>query len=160
MSKTSAVRALLVATLWLSLIGTLAVSYRYLVSPSWKEQLQGAREISLAQWMTLAPADIRARSVTFSRGSAQLSDENRRELQNVYSALAQSPQTYVRVIGQARQADDASEAEANKNIACARAQTVADFLADLGVSRLRIAVETELSADGASAVRFVMGEAR
>jgi len=160
MSKKSAVRALLVAALWLALIGALAVSYRYLVSPSWKEHLQGAREISLAQWMTLTPTEMRASPVTFSRGSAQLSDENRRELQNVYGALSQSPQTYMRIIGQARQADDVSEAEANRNIACARAQTVADFLADQGISRLRIAVETEVSADGASAVRFVMGEAR
>jgi outer membrane protein OmpA-like peptidoglycan-associated protein len=160
MSTKSGIRALLVAALWLSLIGVLAVSYRYFVSAEWKDSMQGTPELSAKQWRTLPPADLRTKPIIFARGSAELSDESRRELRDLCETLKHSPHTYLRAIGEARPSDDSGEHEANQNIARARAQAVVDFLAYLDINRLRLAMDIEDGGDGTPTVRFETKELR
>ena len=159
MSKKPAFRALLVAALWIGVMSLLAVSYRYFANPALKERVEGAPELSTKQWQELAVSNVRAEPIGFARGSAQLSDENRRQLQDLCADLRNSPQLYVRVIGDVRAAEDAAEAEANLRLAQTRAQVVAEFLSATGISFTRLTVTTAKSAnnDGAQTVMFVIG---
>src|SRR6185295_289266 len=125
MSKKTAIRALLVALLWLSLMGALAVGYRFFVSAETKERIQGVPELKEKQWHSLA-GHVNAEPVSFARGSVDLSDEAWRKLDELAVMLRKSPRLYVRVIGQARRADQASDAEANALVARTRAQEVSD----------------------------------
>jgi outer membrane protein OmpA-like peptidoglycan-associated protein len=78
-------------------------------------------------------------NVAFTSGSAVLSQQVRPDLDKVAATLVEHPDTTVNVIGHA---DSSGNAAANRELARRRAQAVADHLAEQGVSRARMRVES------------------
>jgi outer membrane protein OmpA-like peptidoglycan-associated protein len=78
-------------------------------------------------------------SVSFTSGSESLSAKVHPTLDKVAGTLNEYPDTTVTVIGHS---DSTGAPEANRELARRRAAAVADYLADRGVARGRIKVET------------------
>jgi outer membrane protein OmpA-like peptidoglycan-associated protein len=78
-------------------------------------------------------------SVSFTSGSASLSSQVRPSLDKIAGTLTEHPDTRVNVIGHS---DSSGNAAANRELALRRAQAVANYLAERGVSRDRILVES------------------
>jgi outer membrane protein OmpA-like peptidoglycan-associated protein len=78
-------------------------------------------------------------AVAFTSGSAVLSQQVRPDLDKVAATLVEHSDTTVNVVGHA---DSSGNAAANRELARRRAQAVADYLADRGVSRTRMRVES------------------
>jgi outer membrane protein OmpA-like peptidoglycan-associated protein len=145
---------LAVALVWIAFALGVAIAYRYLVSPHWKEVIQGTPELTASQWEELTSAD--ARQIVFGRGSDVIDENAERILTELAAVLKSSPQSYVRVDGQARTDGDAA---ANQRLALQRAKAAADFLVAHGVNAKRVHASSKPSSgDGTQSVRFVIGE--
>jgi outer membrane protein OmpA-like peptidoglycan-associated protein len=78
-------------------------------------------------------------SVSFTSGSAALSTSVHPTLDSIARTLSEHPDTSVNVVGHS---DSSGNAAANRELAQRRAQSVANYLADRGVRRDRIMVES------------------
>lgn len=111
------------------------------------------------QWASLRPVgQLRLEPVVFRRGSSAISEQSERDLQDLVRRLQSYPQFYLRVIGQARADGDP---EANRQLAQARAEAVAQALGaqGLGAARYRTeAAPSNVAAGEAQAVSFVVGQ--
>ena len=101
---------------------------------------------------------MRLAPISFTRGSAELSLDSERELQDLARRLRTFPRFYVRVIGQARPEGDP---EANRRLAQNRAEAAAQCLVSQGVSANRLRTETApstVTGGEAQAVSFAVGQ--
>ena len=76
-----------------------------------------------------------ARGVLFESGSARLTGSSRAELDRLLAALEDDPGLRVRIEGHT---DASGGADANQQLSQRRAQAVADWLAERGVSSSRL----------------------
>jgi outer membrane protein OmpA-like peptidoglycan-associated protein len=116
--------------------------------------------LSEGQWQALAPVgEMRIESLSFLRGTAELTLQGRRDLEEWARILRSMPQYYLTVTGRARAEGDP---EANQRLAEERARVVAqDLIQRLGTSPNRIrAVALPPSDKGAAAqsVTFELGQ--
>lgn len=114
--------------------------------------------LSEAQWQSLQPVgELRVAPIAFQRASASLGLDGERALADLARRLQSFPSFYVRVIGQARAEGDT---EANRVLARARAETVAQGLGTQGVASQRIRTEARVTPGGAEAqaVTFEVGQ--
>jgi ABC-type nitrate/sulfonate/bicarbonate transport system substrate-binding protein/outer membrane protein OmpA-like peptidoglycan-associated protein len=116
--------------------------------------------LSEGQWQTLAPVgEMRIESLSFLRGTAELTLQGRRDLEELARILRSMPQYYLTVTGRARAEGDL---DANKRLAEERARVAAqDLVQRLGISPNRIrAVALPPSDKGAEAqsVAFELGQ--
>lgn len=120
---------------------------------------QAIRALSPEQWSQLQPVgELRAEPVVFARGSATVSQASERDLQALARRLESFPEFYVRIIGQTRAEGDA---EANRRLAQARAEAVAQSLRAHGINpdRLRTQADPSTVAGGeGQTVLFVVGQ--
>ena len=111
------------------------------------------------QWTGLHPVgELKTTAIAFGRGSANLTLDSERDLQDLARRLQSFPRFYLRVIGHARAEGDP---EANRVLALARATAAAQLLISQGVGSARIRTEAALpSARGGEAqvVSFVVGQ--
>jgi outer membrane protein OmpA-like peptidoglycan-associated protein len=111
------------------------------------------------QWASLRPVgQLRIEPIVFRRGSATVSEQSERDLQELSKRLQSYPRFYLRVIGQARVEGDP---EANRQLAQARAEAAAQYLAGQGVIAQRIRTEaapSTVAGGEAQAVSFVVGQ--
>lgn len=115
--------------------------------------------LTTEQWQQLQPVgELRAEPVVFGRGSAGIGVASERDLQALARRLQSLPQFYVRIIGQTRAEGDA---DANRQLAQARADAVAQYLRTQGISPDRLRTEAAPSAvaggEGQSVI-FVVGQ--
>ncbi len=107
------------------------------------------------QWDKLTEVGaMRVEPVAFRRGTAQISDFSRVELDRLAERIQSWPTYYLRVVGHARAEGDQ---EANLLLAGERSVAVREYLISQGVSenRLRAQAASELSRD--AEVSFVLG---
>lgn len=120
---------------------------------------QALAALSPEQWSALRPVgELRMAPLTFSRGSAALTLDSERALQNLAHRLESFPQFYLRVIGQARPEGDP---EANRVLALTRAEAAGAFLTQHGVPAARVRTEsapTTAQGGEAQSVVFVVGQ--
>lgn len=120
---------------------------------------QALEALTAEQWDKLRPvAQLRTEPITFRRASANISDQSRRDLQELARRLQSFPRYYLKVIGHARSDGDA---EANRRLARARAEAAARFLVEQGIDADRIRTEAEpgMGAGGeAQSVSFLVGQ--
>jgi outer membrane protein OmpA-like peptidoglycan-associated protein/ABC-type taurine transport system substrate-binding protein len=111
------------------------------------------------QWANLRPVgELKLEPIVFVRGSAGISVQSERDLQELARRLQSFPQFYLRVVGHARAEGDP---EANRQLAQARAEAAAQFLIARGVNAHRIKTEgtpSTLTSGEAQAVSFVVGQ--
>jgi outer membrane protein OmpA-like peptidoglycan-associated protein len=126
------------------------------------EQLRAdatVRALSPEQWARIQPVgELRAEPVVFTRGSAAVSVQSERDLAALARRLQSFPNLYLRVIGQTRAEGDP---EANRALAQARAESVAQYLRAQGVNPDRIrteAVPSAVAGGEAQTVLFVVGQ--
>lgn len=116
--------------------------------------------LSEAQWKALLPVgELKMPSITFGRGTAQITIQGQRDLEQVAKQLQAFPQYYLVVTGNVRADGDI---EANRQLSRERAEAVTAGLAGLGVAANRVrAVTSEPSKQDSSAqsVTFVAGQA-
>ncbi|MGZ8156420.1 MAG: OmpA family protein [Burkholderiales bacterium] len=79
-------------------------------------------------------------SVSFTSGSAVLSQQVYPALNKIAATLTEHPETTVNVVGHS---DSAGSAAANLELARRRAQAVANYLAERGVARNRLMVDSK-----------------
>ncbi len=126
------------------------------------EQVRGeaeAKALTAEQWDRLQPVgELRVEPIVFSRGSASISVQSERDLQDLARRLRSFPRFYLRVVGHTRAEGDP---EANRALALARAEAAAQFLRTQGVATDRLRTEAgparEESGEG-QAVSFVVGQ--
>jgi ABC-type nitrate/sulfonate/bicarbonate transport system substrate-binding protein/outer membrane protein OmpA-like peptidoglycan-associated protein len=110
-------------------------------------------------WNRLRPVgELRLAPISFARGSASLSLDSERELQDLARRLKTFPRFYVRVIGHARAEGDP---EANQVLAANRAETAEKYLVSQGVPGQRLRTETApmaVAGGEAQAVSFAVGQ--
>ncbi len=115
------------------------------------------RALSDAEWESLrAVGQIKVEDISFARGSARLSEEGQRRLDELARKLSAWPEYYLVVEGNARAEGDP---EANLQLAQARAKAAADYLIARGVAPTRIrarAVPPSLKEGAAQSVSFVL----
>jgi outer membrane protein OmpA-like peptidoglycan-associated protein len=115
--------------------------------------------LTLEQWTSLRQVgELRVAPIVFTRGSATISLDSERELQELGRRLQTFPRFYVRVIGTARAEGDA---EANRVLAQARAEAAAQYLIGQGIMPQRIRTETaapRVAGGEAQAVSFFVGQ--
>ena len=97
---------------------------------------------------------MRVEPVAFRRGTADISDFSRVELDQMADRIQSWPTYYLRVVGHARTEGDK---EANLKLAASRSIAVREYLVSQGVSENRLRAESaaELSQD--AEVSFVLG---
>lgn len=112
-----------------------------------------------SDWAKLVPVgQLRIPAITFGRGGSRINIGSQRELEQLSRKLETWPHAYLEVTGHSRSEGDA---EANRNLAQARAQAAADFLISKGVPRERFRVTVaEPSGRGgdAQSVTFELGQ--
>jgi outer membrane protein OmpA-like peptidoglycan-associated protein len=117
------------------------------------------KALSPEQWSRIQPVgELRAEPVVFSRGSATVSVQSERDLAALARRLQSFPNLYLRVIGQTRAEGDP---EANRALAQARADSVAQYLRGQGVNPDRIrteAIPSTVAGGEAQTVLFVVGQ--
>lgn len=115
--------------------------------------------LSEQQWSGLTPVgELRIAPILFGRGTADITLQSQRDLEDLAKRLQSFPQYYVVVTGNVRAEGDV---EANRQLARERAQAAAQALSALGLHPNRVrAVAAEPSKDGSSAqsVSFVVGQ--
>jgi hypothetical protein len=127
--------------------------------------LQEARQdadlepLSDEEWQSLIPVGtVRVPPLSFSRGTARIGVQSRRDLDQLAQTLGSFPLYYLKVIGNARAEGDV---QANMHLAEQRAAAARDYLLSLAVAEARVrAVAAKPSAGGGSAqsVTFVLAE--
>jgi ABC-type nitrate/sulfonate/bicarbonate transport system substrate-binding protein/outer membrane protein OmpA-like peptidoglycan-associated protein len=125
-------------------------------------KIRGEKKLSSlteTQWDQLREVgELRARPISFGRGTARINVQSQRELKAMTKRLEAWPQYYLTVLGHARSDGDA---DANRRLAEERAAAAADFLKDAGIrpERLRTkAVPLSEKGGAAQSVSFVMGQ--
>lgn len=117
------------------------------------------RALTPEQWAQLQPVgELRVEPVIFTRGSANISVQSERDLQALARRLQSFPQFYLRVIGQTRAEGDA---EANRVLAQARADAVAQYLRTQGVNPDRMHTEaapSNVAGGEGQSVSLVVGQ--
>jgi outer membrane protein OmpA-like peptidoglycan-associated protein/ABC-type nitrate/sulfonate/bicarbonate transport system substrate-binding protein len=115
--------------------------------------------LSGEQWNTLRPVgQFRIDPIVFRRGSADVSEQSQRDLQELARRLRSYPQFYLRVVGQTRAEGDP---EANRQLAQARAEAAAQALTASGINADRVRTEAVPSASAsgeAQSVTFIVGQ--
>ncbi|MBN1974241.1 MAG: OmpA family protein [Sedimentisphaerales bacterium] len=127
------------------------------------EQVRGDVELSALtdeQWNSLISiGQMRIQDISFRRGTAELSDFSKRDLEELAGKLKSFPQYYLVVTGNARAEGDA---QANLLLAETRSKVVAEYLIlRLGISRNRIkavAAQPSMSGGEAQSVSFQLGQ--
>ncbi len=123
------------------------------------KQRKKLTKLSKAQWDTLrAVGSMRVEPIGFGRGTATLSSLSRGDLDALIERLDSFPEYYLRITGRARAEGDP---EANRQLAHARAEAVADYLRSRNVPALRVDVRvaTPDAQGGASqSVSFLLGQ--
>src|SRR5439155_31411 len=126
------------------------------------EQIREEKELASLtpeQWNSLRPVgQLRIEPIVFRRASASISEQSERDLQELARRLQSFPQFYLRVIGHARAEGDP---EANRQLAQARAEAAAQYLAAQGLKAQRIrteAVPGTVAGGEAQAVSFFVGQ--
>lgn len=127
------------------------------------EQVRGDVELPALtdeQWGKLIPVgQMRIQDISFKRGTAELSDFSKRDLDELATKLKSFPQYYLVVTGNARAEGDP---EANLLLAENRSKVAAEYLIlRLGVSRNRIkaiAAKPSLIGGDAQSVSFQLGQ--
>jgi outer membrane protein OmpA-like peptidoglycan-associated protein/ABC-type taurine transport system substrate-binding protein len=120
---------------------------------------QALAELTPEQWTILRPVgELKVEPIAFSRGSANITVQSERDLQQLAKRLQSFPLFYLRVIGHTRSEGDA---DANRRLAQARAEAAAQFLISQGVAVPRIRTEAApaaLTGGEAQSVSFVVGQ--
>jgi len=115
--------------------------------------------LTAEQWNGLRPVgELKLEPIVFVRGSANISVQSERDLQELAKRLQSFPQFYLRVVGHARAEGDP---EANRQLAQSRAEAAAQFLVAQGINGNRIRTEaapSTLKSGEAQAVSFVVGQ--
>jgi outer membrane protein OmpA-like peptidoglycan-associated protein len=115
--------------------------------------------LTAEQWNSLRPVgQLRVEPIVFRRGSAHITEQSERDLQELAKRLQSYPQFYLRVIGQTRAEGDP---DANRQLAQTRAEAAAQYLISQGVSTPRVRTEAAPgTAPGgeAQAVSFLVGQ--
>jgi outer membrane protein OmpA-like peptidoglycan-associated protein len=102
--------------------------------------------------------ELKVAPIVFVRGSARLSSQSERHLDDLTKRLESFPNFYLRIIGRTRSEGDA---DANRRLAESRAAASAEYLRRQGVlpERLRTEAAPESAASGAGqAVSFEVGQ--
>jgi outer membrane protein OmpA-like peptidoglycan-associated protein len=95
-------------------------------------------ELSEAQWKSLIPVgQMRINPISFRTGTADLSMQGKRDLDDFAKRLKSMPRYYLLIAGHARAEGDP---EANKALAEGRARSVNDYLLSVGVNKNKIKV--------------------
>jgi len=125
-----------------------------LASESVREEAQ-LQALSDAQWNQLVTVGtLSVPELVFLRGSANLSDQSRRTLDELFLKLQAWPQYYLIIRGNASQAGDM---QANLKLAEERGQAALKYLLGLGIPQERMRVMTgEIT--GQTRVAFVVGQ--
>ena len=117
------------------------------------------RELSDAEWDSLLEVgQMRVKPIQFARGTAGINVQSERELRDLATRLQSWPQYYLIVVGHARAEGDA---EANLRLAQQRADTVREYLVQLGTGAKRIrarAAAPSRQNGAAQSVSFVVGQ--
>jgi len=115
--------------------------------------------LTAEQWNGLRPVgELKLEPIVFVRGSANISVQSERDLQELAKRLQSFPQFYLRVVGHARAEGDP---EANRQLAQSRAEAAAQYLVAQGINGNRIRTEaapSTLKSGEAQAVSFVVGQ--
>ncbi|MBN2589404.1 MAG: OmpA family protein [Sedimentisphaerales bacterium] len=127
------------------------------------EQVRGDVELPVlteGQWDSLIPVgQMRVQDISFRRGTSELSDFSKHDLQELTSKLKSFPQYYLVITGNARAEGDP---KANLKLAETRSKVVAEYLIlRLGISRNRIktiAAEPSMTGGDAQSVSFQLGQ--
>lgn len=118
-----------------------------------------AASLSEEQWNQLRPVgELQMPPIVFIRGSARISIQSERDLEQLARRLASFPQYYLRVIGQTRAEGDP---EANRTLAAQRAKAAADLLGAQGLDPARVRTEaspTRMQSGEAQSVVFEVGQ--
>jgi outer membrane protein OmpA-like peptidoglycan-associated protein len=111
------------------------------------------------QWRGLRPVgELRIEPIIFGRGSASISLQSERDLDELAKRIQSFPQFYLRVVGHTRAEGDP---EANRLLAQARAEAAAQFLVSHGLTSQRIRTEAApltIAGGEAQAVSFFVGQ--
>jgi ABC-type nitrate/sulfonate/bicarbonate transport system substrate-binding protein/outer membrane protein OmpA-like peptidoglycan-associated protein len=101
--------------------------------------------LSENQWNNLMPVgELQVEAIGFVRGSSNVSRSSGREIASLVKRLQSFPNFYLEVIGQTRAEGNA---DANRRLATARADTVATLLKQNGLEDWRIRTEAAPSGD-------------
>lgn len=127
------------------------------------EQVRGDVELPALtdmQWNSLVPVgQMRIQDISFKRGTSELSDFSKRDLDEIATKLKSFPQYYLVVTGHARAEGDP---EANLLLAETRSNVTVEYLIlRLGISRNRIkaiAAKPSLIGGDAQSVSFQLGQ--
>ncbi len=115
--------------------------------------------ISDDEWQRLVPVGtMRVPPLSFSRGTARIGVQSRRDLDELAQTLSSFPHYYLQIVGHARAEGDV---DANLRLAEQRAAAAHDYLLSLGVAEDRVrAVAAKPTDRGGSAqsVTFVLAE--
>lgn len=98
--------------------------------------------------------DIRTEDISFARGSIKLNPKSERVLRDLADRLSTLPEFYLIIVGHTT---GIGNRDANKQLAQNRAQAIADFLIQLGISSNRMLPNSDLSNAGSSAT-FIVGQ--
>jgi len=115
--------------------------------------------LSDPQWAQLRPVGtLRVERIIFARGTARLTRQSQRALDQLAQTLRSWPQYYLQVHGHARREGDP---QANRQLAQARADMARTFLIDKGTDPHRVKVirsEPRDNGGQAQSVTFVLGQ--
>ena len=120
---------------------------------------QELQALSETQWQSLIPVgELRVAPIQFGRGTARLSLQSKRELENLATLLQSWPQYYLIIHGQVRPGGDE---QAALKLAESRANSALEVLAEQGIARQRMKATAAIApADRAEAqsVSFRVGQ--
>jgi outer membrane protein OmpA-like peptidoglycan-associated protein/ABC-type nitrate/sulfonate/bicarbonate transport system substrate-binding protein len=99
-------------------------------------------------------ASMRVEPIGFRRGTAEISEFSRSELDALARRFNSLPTFYMKVVGHALAEGDP---EANARLAQERAQAVRDYLISAGVDENRLSASSSVKTGGEAEVAFVLG---
>lgn len=162
---------LIAAFSWIVILGSAAVTYKYVVYPILRGKpisekgidisnaTVDAKPLSDVDWKKLVIVnDIQIDSITFGRGKSEISIQSQRTLDETVSLLQKYPEYYLVVIGNARSDGDA---EIANKLVKERVEETANYLAKAGLVRNRIIqVPSRPSGNSGEAqiVNFIVGK--
>ena len=117
------------------------------------------RSLSEAEWASLSPVGrMRVEPIAFTRGTARISIQSKRDLDRLARNLTAWPEYYLIIVGHARAEGNP---EANLRLAGKRADAAASHLITAGIDRNRIkatAAEPSGREGAAQSVSFILGQ--
>lgn len=159
---------LLAAVAWFCVLGTGAVSYKYIVAPMLRGKLlpeTGIKTSDASKYPNpviesdlekmIVVDSVKIDPITFGRGKFELSDQSKRTLDEAYSQLQQYPKYFLFVIGNAK---GDNKDEITNNIVIQRVNATVEYFVSLGFDKDRIIMIPSGSSGESQVVSFIVAK--